>query len=99
MREIEGGVLQRSKLGPIAFILKINNLPQIIIPNEQEWQCDPSEDQHTIMFVYDTTLSKIINMAQYVSGSLIGNTKRNVNKVVEFAKKRMDLTVKNVKKC
>ena len=97
VQKIKGGVPQGSKLGPLAFILKINNLPQITIPNEREWQCDASEDQDTVMFVDDTTLSEIINMTQHVSGSSIGNTQRNVNKVVDFAKEeRMDL---NGKKC
>jgi hypothetical protein len=30
---------------PIAFILKINHLPQVAIPNEQEQICEASDDQ------------------------------------------------------
>ena len=49
------------------------------------------------MFVDDTTLSKVINMTQYSSGSPIGNTQPSVNNVVQFAKdERMEL---NGKKC
>ena len=56
-----------------------------------------SEDQDTVMFVDDTTLSEVINVSQHLSGSSIGNTQRNVNNVVQFAKdERMQL---NTVKC
>lgn len=99
MRKIKGGVSQGGKLGPIAFILKINNLPHITIPNKQEWQGDASEYPDTVMFVDDTAFSEISNAAQHISGSSIGNTQRNVNKLVEFAKEeRMDLNGEKCKK-
>ncbi len=101
LQKIRGGVPQGNKLCPIAFILKINHLPQVTIPNEQKQICEPSEDQDTAMFVDDTTLSEVVNITQHSSGSPIGNTQRSVNNVVQFAKdKSMELNgKKNVKKC
>ena len=66
---------------PKAFILiKINHLPRVAIPNEQEQICEASEDQDTAMFVDDTytTLSEVISITQHSSGSPIGNTQRSV---------------------
>ena len=94
---IRGGVPQGSKLGPIAFILKINHLPQVAIPNEQEQICEASDDQDIAMFVDDSTLSEVITITQHSSGSPIGNIQRSVNNVVQFAKdESMEL---NGKKC
>ena len=97
LRKIRGGVPQGSKLGPIAFILKINHLPQVAIPNEQEQICEASDDQDIAMFVDDSTLSEVITITQHSSGSPIGNIQRSVNNVVQLAKdESMEL---NGKKC
>ena len=61
LMRINGGIPLGSKLGRIAFLLKVNRLPR----NEREWQCEASEDQDTIIFVDDTTLSEVIDMAQH----------------------------------
>ena len=92
LKKIKGGVLQGNKLGPISFILKINQLPRVNSLNDQEPICEASEDQDTVMFIDDTTFSEVINMTQHSSGSSIGNTQRNVNSVMQFAQEeRMDL--------
>ena len=97
LRRVKGGVPQGSKLGPIAFILKINQLPLVTKTNELDELSNESEDQGTVMFVNDTTLSEVINVSQHCSGSPIGNIQRNVNNVVQFAKdERMQL---NTVKC
>ena len=96
-RRIKGGVPQGSKLGPIAFIIKINQLPTSIIPNNQDQTCNAVEDQDVVMFMDDTTLSEVINVSDHLGGISIGNTQMNVDKVVQFAKDEgMEL---NYKKC
>ena len=96
-KRIKGGVPQGSKLGPIAFIIKINQLPTFIIPNHQDQICNAVEEQDVAMFMDDTTLSEVINVSDHLDGNSIGNTQMNVYKVVQFAKDEgMEL---NCKKC
>ena len=85
-KRIKVGVPQGSKLGPIAFIIKINQLPTSIIPNNQDQICNAVEDQDVAMFMDDTTLSEVINVSDHLGGISIGNTQMNVDKVVQFAK-------------
>ena len=60
-QRIKGGVPQGNKLGPFAFIIKINQLPtSIIVPNNQDQICNTVEDQDVAMFMDDTTLSAIL---------------------------------------
>ncbi len=84
-------------MGPLAFIIKINQLPTSIIPNNQDQTCNAVEDQDVAMFMDDTTLSEVINVSDHLGGISIGNTQMNVDKVVQFAKDEgMEL---NYKKC
>jgi hypothetical protein len=96
--EINGGIPQGSKLGPIAFIIKINQLPSVT-----NWESAETTNQNytdegeTTMFMGDTTLSEVIEVSDHTSGTSIGKTQENVNNVVLFAKhEKMEL---NVKKC
>jgi hypothetical protein len=66
----------------IAFIIKINQLPTSIIPNNQDQICNAVEDQDVAMFMDDTTLSEVINVSDHLGGISIGNTQMNVDKVV-----------------
>ena len=89
-----------SKLGPIAFTLKINQLPQITSSHEREQTCEASDDEDTVMFIDDTSLSKVIDTSRHSSGSSTSNTERNVNKVRRFANdEKMDANGENVMKC
>jgi hypothetical protein len=87
---VEGGVPQGRKIGPIAFIIHINNLP-LIIP-----QVNP-EDEDISLFMEDTTLSEVIDINKHVSNCLIGNSQRNVDNILQFTRNQnMEL---NSKKC
>jgi hypothetical protein len=62
---VKGGV--PSKIGPIAFIIHINDLPFIISPVNPE-------DEDISLFMDDTTLSEVIDITQHVSICPIGNS-------------------------
>ena len=92
------GITQGSKLGPIAFIIKINDLPLAT-----NW--DPTDEQNlsngcdgeTVLFMDDTTLSKVCDVSNHISGTCLGNSQTNVERVACFAhQERMEL---NAKKC
>ena len=76
-KRIKGGVPQGSMLSPIAFIIKINQLPTSIIPNNQDQISNTVENQDVAMFMDDTTLSEVID---------VSNTQMNVDKVVQFSR-------------
>ena len=38
------------------------------------------------MFVDDTTLFEIMSVSEHISGSVIGNSQRNLDSVVQFTK-------------
>lgn len=89
-----GGVPQGSKIGPIAFIVHINQLPLTILHDRTT--PDICEEDIT-MFMDDTTLSEVVDVSSHTPGSPIGNSQANVEKVLQFAREQyMEL---NAKKC
>jgi hypothetical protein len=71
---VKGVVPQGSKIGPIAFIIHINDLPLIITPVNPE-------DEDISLFMDDTTLSEVIDITQHVSNCPIGNSQQNVDNI------------------
>jgi hypothetical protein len=96
--EINGDVPQGSKLGPIAFIITINQLPSVTdLESAETTNQNYTDEGETTIFMDDTTLSEVIEVSDHTSGTSIGKTQENVNNVVLFAKhEKMEL---NVKKC
>ena len=78
---IKGGVPQGSKIGPLAFVIHINDLPSVVHSSENN-----NNDDSTSMFMDDTTLFEIIGVSEHISRSEIGNSQRNLDSVVQFTK-------------
>ena len=93
-----GGIPQGSKLGPISFIIKINDLPSVTNwdPNNQH-NLSNGREEETLLFRDDTTLPEVCDVSNHISGTCLGNSKKSVDRVVCFAhQERMEL---NAKKC
>ena len=85
--------------GTHSFYAKINDLP-----SATNW--DPKDEQNlsngcdgeTVLFMDDTTLSEVCDVSNRISGTCLGNSQTNVERVVCFApQERMELHAKKCK--
>lgn len=60
LQRIRGGIPQGSKLGSIAFIIKINQLPRVVGSHSDRRKVG-SDKINTVMFMDNTTASEVIN--------------------------------------
>jgi hypothetical protein len=102
LRVIRGGVPQCSKVGPTAFIIKINNLPAVIRDEMSRIMATSSEafaiiEDDTIMFMDDSTLYEVLDVSDHISGMPIGGLLGEINMVVKFTEDEK-ITL-NLKKC
>ena len=77
---VTGGVPQIRKLGPIAFVIKINMLPSVIEQVvAQGVNDDVVVDENTILFMHDTTSWKALDVHNH------GNISKKIDLVKDFA--------------
>ena len=84
---VTGGLPQSSKLGPIAFVIKINMLPSVIEQVvAQGVNDDVVVDENTILVMHDTTSWKALDVHNH------GNISKKIDLVKDFAEsKKMEL--------
>ena len=84
---VTGGVQQSSKLGPMAFVIKINMLPSVIEQVvAQGVNNDVVVDKDTILFTHDTTSWKALDVHNH------GNISKKIDLVKDFAEsEKMEL--------
>ena len=91
-REVNAGVPQGSKIDPFAFITKVNKLSNIAV-------VDPmSKKEQVSMFIDDTTLSEILNVADHTENQTIGNMSATIQRISGFCtNEKMVLNPKKTK--
>jgi hypothetical protein len=77
LEDVNGGIPQGSKIGPLAFVIKINSLEQACLENDSNM---------VVIYMDDTTLSEILDVSQHSSGDQIGNMQEQLNSVTEWSK-------------
>ena len=83
---VTGGVPQSSKLGPTAFVIKINMLPSVIEQVVAQGVNDDVVDENTIFFLHDTTSWKALDVYNH------GNISKKIDLVKDFAEsEKMEL--------
>ena len=99
---VNGGVPQGSKVGPIAFIIQINQLPSVI-RDEMNLILATNNEGHVViedetMFMDDTTMFEVLDVSGHISGTEIGGLPSMVNKVQKFTiEEKMELNLKKYK--
>ncbi len=102
-RVITEGVPQGRKIGPTAFVIKINNLPVVLKEEMVRTMATNSEawvviDDDTIMFMDDITLYESLEVSTHISGMPIGGLSEKFNLVVIFTEdERMALNLEKFK--
>ena len=95
-KSLKGGIPQGSILGPLAFIIKINQLANVVKTPSDDHNAG-SKQEDIVIFMDDTTLSEVIDVTNHVSGNSIGNSQSTVYDITRFTEKeQMEL---NAKKC
>ena len=79
---VTGGAPQNCKLGPIAFVIKINMLPSVIEQVvAQGVNDDVVVDENTILFMHDTTSWKALDVHNH------GNISKKTDLVKDWRKR------------
>ena len=86
---IRGGVPQGGKIGPTAFIIKINNLPSVLREEMSQIMATNSEacavdENDVIMFMDDSTLYEVLDVSTHTSGLPIGGSLGKIHRIVKF---------------
>jgi hypothetical protein len=70
LEDVNGGIPQGSKIGPLTFVIKINSLEQACLENDSNM---------VVIYMDDTTLSEILDVSQHSSGDQISNMQEQLN--------------------
>ena len=88
LEHVNGGIPQGSKIGPLAFIIKVNSLGQASLENDSNM---------VVIYMDDFTLSEILDVSHHVSVEQIGNMQDQLNSVIEWSEDQE--MVLNSEKC